>query len=119
MFCGSRAMFPHKSRVNRVVSKPAKSLDFSPGIFNLIGTRLGWHAFCSMVQTKDELISKSECKKCKYRFDQPIRTGVKEMKKGMAIATVLMIFAFGAVAVHAQQTDTKDHGMFTFPINSL
>jgi hypothetical protein len=33
------------------------------------------------------------------------------MKKVMAVALVLMIFAFGVVAVHAQQTDTKDHGM--------
>ena len=34
------------------------------------------------------------------------------MRKVMAIAVVLMIFAFGAAAViHAQQTDMKDHGM--------
>ncbi|MGA2225672.1 MAG: hypothetical protein ABSH41_14650 [Syntrophobacteraceae bacterium] len=33
------------------------------------------------------------------------------MKKVMTIAVVLMIFAFGAVAIHAQQTDMKDHGM--------
>ena len=33
------------------------------------------------------------------------------MKKVMAIGVVLMIFAFGAVAIHAQQTDMKDHGM--------
>ena len=33
------------------------------------------------------------------------------MKKVMAVALVLMIFAFGIVAIHAQQTDVKDHGM--------
>ncbi|MFZ0929062.1 MAG: hypothetical protein WAN11_10705 [Syntrophobacteraceae bacterium] len=33
------------------------------------------------------------------------------MKKWMAIAVVLMVFAFGVVVIHAQQTDMKDHGM--------
>jgi len=35
------------------------------------------------------------------------------MKKVIAIVAVLMIFAFGVAAIHAQQTDTKDHGMMT------
>ncbi len=35
------------------------------------------------------------------------------MKKVLAIAVVLMIFAFGVVAIHAQQTDMKDHGMMS------
>jgi len=33
------------------------------------------------------------------------------MKKVVAIAAVLMVFALGVAAIHAQQTDTKDHGM--------
>jgi hypothetical protein len=35
----------------------------------------------------------------------------EKMKKFMTIAVVLMmVFAFGIVGIHAQQTDTKNHG---------